>query len=230
MTELKPYKRSPIQKHHQPGFKDILSLYELRHIPGKKKGFHSIVPTKREFYKELKEKHPNLQQYRDQEILKCIEGFNKLITDTIIDYRDGVQLPANMGLLMVCTMGKRTNSIDHKKSAELGVEVHMQNYHSDGYGGGVYYSTCMPKENQTKKVHMYRNCQYWTMHPSAALKKQIQKAYLEDWKKYHMVPKSRRYEDMVEDSYQKQMKNKQDVKQIKDTYDEFRFTKDYEDD
>ena len=227
MTELKPYKPKTARKIHIPKYKDILDLYEAR---PSSKGKHNIWATKRVFYNKLKADHPNLQKYRDQEILKCIEGFNRLIADTIIDYRDGVQLPANMGLLMICTLGKRTNSIDHKRSAELGVEVHMQNEHSDGYGGGIYYSTCLPKENQVKKVHMYRNCQYWTMCPSEKLKAQIAIAYKENWKKYHMVPKSRRYEDMVEDSYQKQMKTKQDVKQIKDTYNEFEFKKDYEDD
>jgi len=215
MTELKPYKRAPLQTLHRAEYKDILAIYYRK---GK-----SVHKGKCEFYNKLKEEHPELRKYTNQQILKYIEDFNFLLADTIIDYRDGVQLPANMGLLMVCTMGKRTNSIDHKKSAELGVEVRMLNEHSDGYGGGIYYSTCMPKENQVKNVHMYKNCQYWTMEPSFKLKQQIKDAYIENWKKYHMVSKRRRYEDLVENSYHKQMKNKQDIKQIKDTYDEFHF-------
>jgi hypothetical protein len=220
MTEQKPYKHKTNLTVHHPGYRDILKLYDTKIS---KSGNNSVVKGKREFYKKLKEKHPNLENYKDQDILQCIEGFNNFIADTIIDYRDGVQLPANMGILMVCTLGKRTDAIDHKKSAELGVEVCLQNNHSDGYGGGIYYSTCLAKENQVKKGYMYPNCQYWMMFPSVNLKQKIKIAYEENWKKYHMVPKSRRYEDMSIDSYQKQLKTRMDVKQIKDTYDEFQF-------
>ncbi len=200
---------------------DILDLY-------KRKG-KSMWPTDRVFYKQLKEQYPNLQKYTDKQILTFIEGFNRYMTEVCADYRDGVTLPANMGIMMICTFGQRNFAIDHNMSKQLGRRVHHKNDHSDGFGGGVYYSTYQTREGSSTPIRMYLNCELWTMVSCTSFRRTINKCYTTDWKKYHALPKSRRYADMIE-TYQKQLKTKKIVKQIKDTYNEFDFDDNENDD
>lgn len=215
MDELKDYRIQDAKvPHYRRGCLDILGLYYRK---GK-----SVLQSDRAFYKNLKLKYPELAKYRDQEILTYIEGCNKFIVKTAIEHRDGVMLPANMGFMMICTMGKRTKAIDHALSAKLGKEVTFRNTHSEGYGAGVYYSTNQKKENQARSVKMWENCEYWSLRPNITFSRAIETAYKDNWKKYHIIPKSRRLTDM-DDSYQKQLKTRKIIKQIKDTYDEFDF-------
>jgi len=199
------------------GVVDILSLYY-------RKG-NSMFKTDRAFYKQLKVKYPNLAKYSDQQILAYIEGFNRRITETTIDWRDGIMLPANVGLLMVTTMGFRTKAIDPVMSKKLGKDVYYRNDHSDGFGGGVYYSTVQTKDSHAKPTRMYSNCEFWYFTPNTKYKDLIRDAYFTDWKKFHVLPKSRRYADMNE-TYDKYLKTKQIVKKIKDNYNEFDFGND----
>lgn len=215
MREPKIYiTKDPHIPVYQPTCMDILALYY-------KKG-NSMLVTKREFYKDLKLKYPQLSKYTDNQISKHIKDFNKFVATTAAHYRDGLMLPANMGLLMICTMGKFTEAVDHKTSKKLGRLVHYKNDHSEGYGGGLYYSTTQIPEGKTVPERMYANCEYWTLSATKSIRVLINKRYEEDWKFFHVLPKSRRYSDMI-DSYQKKLKTKKAIKEIKDTYDEFDF-------
>lgn len=201
---------------HQPGCMDILSLYY--------KGKKAMLKTDRAFYNDLKEKYPQLKKYKDSQISNHIKGFNLFVAKTIVSERDGVMLPANMGLVMIATMGKFTEQVDPVKSNELGKIAYYKNDHSEGYGGGLYYSTTQITEGKTTAEKMYANCEYWYMSTTKILKGMIANAYRTDWKFFHMIPKSRRYVDM-NSSYQKKLKMKKVIKEIKDTYDEFDFGK-----
>lgn len=202
--------------HHVPNYNvgnlDILSLYE-------RKG-NSIHKTKQVFYKELKDKNPNLEKYTNKQIMDYIINFNKFLATTTTEYKDGVMLPANMGLMMMCTFGLRTMAVDMKSSEKSGYVQYYKNGHSEGYGCGVYYSTVQPKGELMTAVSMYTNSSYWSVKPGMFYRYAMQTAYVENWKKFYMVPQSRRFSDM-EKSYKKELKKKQAVRQIKSTYDEF---------
>lgn len=217
MHELEQYgKRDLSSPIYQPSCLDILKLWDKRG--------NSMLPSKREFYKDLKEKFPQLKKYTDAQIHKHIKEFNEYIAETIVSDRNGLMLPANMGLVMICTMGKRTNAVDHKTSTELGKTVHFTNDWSESFGGGLYYSTNQTKEGKANPERLYTNCEYWYMSCTKNLKLAICKAYKTDWKIFYALPKSRRYIDMV-DTYQKKLKTKKVIREIKDTYNEFDFSK-----
>lgn len=213
--------RDPHIPIYNPTFMDILALYT-----SKKSKYNkiSIFIGEREFYKDLKEKYPQLSKYGDSQIAAHIKGFNIFVTETIIWHKDGVLLPANLGFVMVCTMGRRNFAIDHKASAEKKVKVYHKNDHSEGYGGGLYYSTTQIPEGKTIPERMYSNCEYWMLESSKRLDRLIEAEYKKDWKKFHMLPKSRRYTDMIP-SYKKTLKNKKVIKELKDSYNEFDFSK-----
>ena len=174
------------------------------------------------FYKKLKEQYPNLLKYTNRQIADCIKGFNLHLRDTALVYKDGIQLPAQMGRIIVCTMGKRTIGIDRKRSNEVGYRVYYRNDTTEGYGVGLYYTGYHMKEYKSQPIRMFANCEFWAMYPSNEFKTLMSKAYKKDWKHFWMIPKSRHISDMT-DSYQKQLKTKKIVKQIKDKYSEFDF-------
>jgi hypothetical protein len=210
----KAYHIDPHAPRYHPTRVDILSLYKRE---GK-----TIKLTGTDFYKNLRTTYPNLSLYTDQQIMKHIEGFNKHLRDVAIQYKDGVQLPAQMGTLAVCTMGKRTTGIDRKTSNEKGYRVYHRNDASEGYGVGLYYTGYHSKEYNSKPMRMFTNCEFWSVYPNKEFRTLMSKAYKEDWKRFWVIPKSRRINDMV-DTYQKQLKTKKIVKQITDKYSEFDF-------
>lgn len=193
---------------------NILSLYYRKTT--------SVCSSSREFFKKLKKKHQQLMKYRDQDIRRYIVGFNQLIANTIIEHRDGVLLPEQLGLIIICTIGKRTQAIDWNRSRELGCIVHHLNEHSEGYGGGLYYTACLPQEGKVRTRRTFTNSEYWYVKPCENMKSMISTAYKKDWKTYWKLPGSKRISEVI-DTYDKQMKIKRRQKQLEEGYDEFRF-------
>jgi len=209
--------KDPRAPHYRRECLDILNLYYYEN--------GNVYKADRTFYKQLKEQYPDLRKYSDKQILDFIVAFNKMLAKTIVGYRDGVTLPSNVGLFMVCTLGKRNEAIDHHSSEKAGKVIHYRNDHSEGYGGGVYYSTTQPKTELAAPTRLFENCKYWGFIPDKPFRQLIKEQYLINWKQYYMVPKSRRWIDMKE-TYQKKQKLKKDMRQIKEGYDEFGFGND----
>lgn len=215
-------KKFKIIDHKVPNYRsgnlDILSLY--KRFPNNKKGV-TIAKTKQNFYINLKEKYPHLSKYTNRQILDCVTTFNKFVAKTTTTYKDGVFLPANMGILMMCTFGKRTLAINVQASEKTGYEQFYRNEHSEGNGCGVYYSTTQPKGETGIPTPMYVNSKYWSIKPGMFYRYAMCDAYKDNWKKFYTVPNSRRYVDMQNESYKKDIKLKKAIKEIKNSYDEF---------
>ena len=201
-------------RHYYPEELDILALYYRKGV--------SVFRSDRSFYKKLREQSPELSCYTDQQICSLLDGFNKHLVDVAVDNRDGIQLPAHMGHIMVCTMGKRTRAVDRKRTKELGMIVYHRNEHSDGQGAGIYYTAYHAKENNSNPKKMYVNCEFFSFFGNRRFVALMSQAYRTNWKKYWMIPKSRRVIDMI-DTYQKQLKTKKVIKSISQDYDEFKF-------
>ena len=47
----------------------------------------------KEFFDRFREKHPRYKNLKDKELRSIIKSFNKLVYETVIDKRGGVELP-----------------------------------------------------------------------------------------------------------------------------------------
>jgi hypothetical protein len=71
----------------------------------------------KEFFENFKKTHPKYKHLDNKMLRKIIKKFNQLLYQTVIDTRDGVQLPEQLGWLFIgtCQRSKKDN-IDYAKS------------------------------------------------------------------------------------------------------------------
>ena len=63
----------------------------------------------KDFYKKFKEKHTRYKNIDNTVLKNIIKTFNKTVFQTVIDTRDGVQLPESIGWLFIGTKIKMKN-------------------------------------------------------------------------------------------------------------------------
>ena len=78
----------------------------------------------KEFFNLFKKKYPKYKEIDNKELRKIIKKFNQVVFQTVIENRDGVQLPEQIGWLFIgtCQQSKKEN-VDYAKSLKYGVRV-----------------------------------------------------------------------------------------------------------
>tara|TARA_B100001287_G_C22675082_1_gene527229 strand:+ start:590 stop:1171 length:582 start_codon:yes stop_codon:yes gene_type:complete len=135
----------------------------------------------KEFFEKFKIKHPKYKNLDDSKLRTIIKSFNEMISDKVIDYRDGIELPQQLGWLFIgtCQTSKKDN-IDFGKSREHGVQVTNKNWETDGKLAKIFYSNHAPK-------HKFRNREFWGFVACRKFKRNVSKTYPENWNKYLVV-------------------------------------------
>jgi hypothetical protein len=72
--------------------------------------------------------------------------FNQILYETVIETRDGVQLPEQIGWLFIgtCPTSKKRN-INYVKSNKYGVEITNNNWETDGKLAKIFFTNYAPK-------------------------------------------------------------------------------------
>ena len=100
----------------------------------------------KEFFNLFKQKNPKYKGIDNADLRKVIKKFNQTVYQTVIETRDGVQLPEQIGWLFIgtCQQSKKEN-IDYAKSLKYGVRVTNKNWDSDGKLAKIFFSNHAPK-------------------------------------------------------------------------------------
>ena len=87
----------------------------------------------KEFFENFKQMHPKYKNLDNKLLRKIIKRFNQVIYQAVIDNRNGVQLPEQIGWLFIgtCQQSKKDN-IDYAKSKKYGFKVSNNNWDTDG--------------------------------------------------------------------------------------------------
>lgn len=135
----------------------------------------------KDLYKNFIEKNPKYNYLSYGDFKKIIQCFNGNIWKTVIENRDGVELPESLGYLFLasCTHKKKYN-IDFKKSSELGYVVQHKNWESDNYLGKIIYSNCEGK-------YKFANHNLWSFSGVRNFTRTVAREYPKNWKTYHML-------------------------------------------
>ena len=106
---------------------------------------------------------------------------NKRVYETVIDKRNGVELPESLGWLFIgtCQASKKKN-IDFAKSRKYGVKVANKNWDSDGKLAKIFFT------NGTLK-HKIKNREFWGFTGCREFKRAVAKTYPENWNNYIVV-------------------------------------------
>lgn len=138
--------------------------------------------TNLDFYKKFLVEHPkydgvlNVDQFKE-----IISLFNGKIWKTIIEERDGIQLPEQLGYIFVGTCPKKkTENTDYDKSSLYGVKIQNRNFESDGYIAKIFYTNFETK-------YRFKNHELWGFVGVRDFKRSVAKNYPKKWKQYVQV-------------------------------------------
>jgi len=167
-----------------------------------------------EFFERFKCKHPKYRSLDDKDLRKIIKSFNEKLCDEIIENRDGIELPQQLGWLFIgtCQKSKKEN-IDFAKSSEYGVKVSNKNWETDGKLAKIFYTNHAPK-------HKFRNREFWGFVACRRFKRDVSKSYPNNWTKYMVVDPLKKLRMSYAKELYKEVRLKKTEQKLK-TYNEF---------
>ena len=173
---------------------------------------HTIM--NKEFFESFKKKHPKYKDLDNVELRKIVKYFNNTLYQTVIDTRDGVQLPEQIGWLFIgtCQSPKKQN-IDFVKSKKYGVAVTNKNWETDGKLAKIFFTSYALK-------HKMKNREFWGFVACREFKRAVSKAYPENWNMYLVVEPTRKIKLNSTRNYLASSAKKQETEGLKH-YNEF---------
>jgi hypothetical protein len=167
-----------------------------------------------ETFRNFLQKNPKYRSLTYQEYKKIVCAINQKLWETVIDNRDGVELPEHLGYLFIGTCKRKvTDNTDYQKSSIYGVKVQRQNWESDQYVAKIFYTNFEVKY-RFKFHHM------WGFTGVRDFKRTVAKTYPLEWKKYPVVDNFQKISRMFRISNQRDIQDKKTAEDLIN-YDEF---------
>lgn len=163
------------------------------------------------------EKNPKYKDISLEQVKEIVKVYNGKIWQTVLDSRDGIELPEQLGNLFIgSTFKKKSDNINYKKSIELGYKVQNQNLISDQYLAKIFYTNFESK-------YRFRFHELWSFTGVRDFKRTIAKVYPIDWKKYIVIDQDQKVSKLFRKQVYKDMMKEQTIMKL-ETYDEFDFS------
>ena len=169
--------------------------------------------TNIDFYKKFIEENPKYSALTIEQFKEIISVFNGKIWDTVVNERDGVQLPEQLGYIFIGSCPRKKSNVDFDKSKKYGVVLQNQNWESDQYTAKIFYTNYETK-------YRFKNHELWGFKGVRDFTRTVGKTYPTDWKKYiqmdNLVKASRLFR-----KHKNENKKKVEVQDLLKDYDEF---------
>jgi hypothetical protein len=175
-------------------------------------GVYNVMNKK--FFDSFREKHPKYKDMDNVMLRKIGKTFNQTIYQAVIDNRDGVELPEQLGWLFIgtCQQSKKQN-VDFNKSKQYGVKVSNNNWATDGKLAKIFFSNFAPK-------HKIKNREYWKFIGCRDFKRTVAKTYPENWNMYVEIEPNKQVKLAYSKAIYKDIIIKETTEALK-TYNEF---------
>ena len=168
----------------------------------------------KEFFDSFKIKYPKYKNLDNKDIRKIIKSFNEFIYNTVIETRDGVQLPEAIGWLFIGTcQSPVSENIDFAKSNKYGVAVSNKNWETDGKLAKIFFTNYALK-------HKIKNREFWSFVACREFKRSVAKTYPENWNMYVVVDPNKKLKLDYKKLYFKQSLINKTAKEL-EQYNEF---------
>jgi len=169
--------------------------------------------TNKEFYKKFIEDNPKYAHLTLEQFKEVINVFNKKIWETVVEYRDGVELPEQLGYIFIGSCPRKKSNVDFKKSEHYGVILQNQNWESDNYTAKIFYTNFETK-------YRFKHHELWGFKGVRDFTRKVGQTYPLEWKKYLMVENMMKISRLFrKEKYKEFKKNESDM--LLDDYDEF---------
>ena len=169
--------------------------------------------TNVEFYNQFVQDNPRFASLSIEQFKDVITLFNGKIWETVVEERDGVELPEQLGFIFIGTCPRKKSNIDFRKSEVYGVTLQNQNWESDQYVAKIFYTNYETK-------YRFKHHEMWGFTGVRDFKRTIGKTYPTEWKKYVMVDNLVRVSRIFRKEKYKQFKQ-EETQKLFEEYDEF---------
>jgi len=126
----------------------------------------------------------------NDKLKKVIQSFNGKIRETVLESRNGVELPESLGYLFIgsCPAPKKVN-INFALSAKHGKLIENKNWDTDGHIGKIFYTNYSPK-------YKFKTRELWQFIATRKFKRSVAKYYPPNWTKFVKMKSKIRVSDM----------------------------------
>ena len=169
--------------------------------------------TNKEFYEKFIQDNPQYAGLSIEKFKEIINTFNRKIWETVIEERDGVQLPEQLGFIFIGSCPRKKSNVDFKKSEHYGVVLQNQNWESDQFLAKIFYTNYETK-------YRFRNHELWGFSALRDFKRAVGKTYPKEWKKYLQVDNLTQISKLFR-KYKLDYNRKEQDKELLNDYDEF---------
>lgn len=156
--------------------------------------------TNVDFFKKFIEENPKFNQLTADQFKEIISAFNGKIWRTVIEERDGVQLPEQIGYLFIGSCPRKKSNVDFDKSKHYGVVLQNKNWESDQFIAKIFYTNFETK-------YRFKNHELWGFKGVRDFTRGVGQSYPKEWKKYiqmdNMIKASRLFRKHKIDSIKK---------------------------
>jgi hypothetical protein len=142
------------------------------------------------FYKAFRETHPKYSHLSDKDIKSIVHEVNGKIWNTVIEDRDGVELPEQLGYIFIgsCPAPKKENPNYHV-SKELQKVIQHRNWESDQHLAKIIYTNSASK-------YRFQFSNLWGFKPVRQFSRTVGQTYPENYTKYLVLDDYRKMNDM----------------------------------
>lgn len=118
----------------------------------------------------------------EEQIKTIIREFNNELIETVINKRDGVEIPSQIGHVFIgtCPRSHKYKNIDYKKTAELGKAVQHMNWDTDNKLAKIFFTTYASR-------YKFKNNELWGFSAVRQFKRKIATEYPKNWNMYLQV-------------------------------------------
>ena len=136
--------------------------------------------TNVDFYDRFIQDNPKHASLTINQFKNIITTFNDLIWRAVINERDGIQLPEQLGYLFIGSCPRKKNNVDFHKSQKHGIVLQNQNWESDQFLAKIFYTNFETK-------YRFKNHELWGFKGVRDFTRTVGKTYPKEWKRYIQV-------------------------------------------
>jgi hypothetical protein len=170
--------------------------------------------TNVEFYNQFITDNPKYSNITPETFKEIIKSFNGKIWETVVDYRDGVELPEQLGYLFIGSCPRKKSNVDFDKSKHYGVVLQNQNWESDQFIAKIFYTNFETK-------YRFKNHDLWGFKGVRDFTRMVGKTYPKEWKKYIQVDNKIKISRLFRKHATEYKRKIETIELLKD-YDEFK--------
>jgi hypothetical protein len=138
----------------------------------------NLIVTTSTFFKRFRRKFPQYKDYTDVQLKSIIDAYNKKIWETVIEHRDGVELPEGTGTIFIGSCKIRNGYVsDMRNSIKAGIRLRHRNFESDGYLAKIFYTNYHIK-------YKFMHSKLWVFDGCRKFTRAVSETYPDNWKKY----------------------------------------------